>query len=205
MKNLKKSLGLFAVLAIFLSTASNAQAAPLFRRPLNITPVITSYYDNKAGTGLEKYTCSASGTYEGHKGTDFSAVVGTRIYAAANGGLYYRYNSCNTYGNWGNTCGNGGYGNHVRIDHEGNLTDGVGWVTIYAHMKKDTAAGLMTALCGAYIGQTGSSGWSDGPHLHFEVKKFAYPDNDPFSGACSWPTSFWVNQNNGAPTTACQQ
>lgn len=205
MKNLKKGLSLFALLAIFLSIASGAQAAPKFRRPLSITPTITSFYDNNSSSpGTKKYSCSTTGTYDGHKGTDFSAVVGTSIYAAANGGVYSRYDNCDTYGYLGSTCGSG-YGNNARIDHEGDVTDGVGWVTIYAHMKKGTVVWPMSVTCGSNIGKTGSSGNSSGPHLHFEVKKYAYPGNDPFSGSCSHTGSFWVNQNNGAPTTACQQ
>lgn len=178
---------------------------PKFRRPLNtiLSPVFSYYYDNDTSSKVKNYYCGANTVYDKHQGTDFRAVVGTSIYAGANGGLYYRYDNCNTYGKWGSACGNG-YGNHAKIDHEGNLNDGIGWVTIYAHMKQGTVVWLMSVLCGIKIGETGSSGNSTAPHFHFEVKKYSYPKNDPFSGSCSGSVSFWVNQNNGTPTIQCQ-
>ena len=203
MKILKKSVSLFLLLAMFWFLAPQAKAEPKFRRPISATPVFSSFYDNQAGLGLRKYTCVTSGTYEGHAGTDLATAVGTPVYASAVGGLYYRYNGCPTYGYLGSTCG-GGYGNNVRIDHEGVLTDGIGWVTLYAHLQLDTAVWPMSVLCGAGIAKSGSSGNSSGPHLHFEVRKYAYPGNDPFSGYCSHSTSFWVSQVNGLPTTSCQ-
>lgn len=180
-------------------------ADPKFRRPLNtiLSPVFSYYYDNDVSSNTKNYYCGADKVYNGHQGTDFRAVVGTSIYAGASGGLYYRYDNCPTYGYLGSTCG-GGYGNHARIDHEGNTNDGVGWITIYAHMQLGTVGWHQSLLCGAYIGATGSSGNSSGPHLHFEVRKYSYPNNDPFSGSCSGPVSFWVNQNNGVPATQCQ-
>lgn len=197
---------LIVSLLAYLVPLKDAQAVdPKFRRPLNAlsNPVYYNYYDNDTSGNIQNYNCFRDTTYNGHQGTDFKADVGIYIYAGANGGLYYRYDSCYTYGSWNSNCG-GGYGNHARIDHEGNLTDGIGWVTIYAHMKQGTVIWPMCLMCSAYIGQTGSSGKSTAPHLHFEVKKYSYPNNDPFAGPCSGWTSFWVNQNGGIPTTQCQ-
>lgn len=190
-----------------LSLAGTASAAdPKFRRPLDVTlsPVFSALYDHDAGSGVKDYKCATgSSTYDGHQGTDFRAVIGTSVYAAAGGGLYYRYNGCPTNGYLGSTCG-GGFGNHARIDHEGNETDGSGWVTIYAHLQQDTVVYPSSVACGALIGKSGTSGSSTGPHLHFEVRKYAYPNNDPFSGACGRSVSLWVNQNGGLPTVQCQ-
>ena len=143
-------------------------ADPKFRRPLGVilSPVFSYYYDNDASSNIKNYYCGVDKVYNRHAGTDFRATVGTSIYAGANGGLYYRYDNCNTYGYIGSQCGQG-YGNHVRIDHEDNMTDGIGWVTIYAHMQKGTAGWYQSLLCGTYIGKTGSSGNSSGPHFHF--------------------------------------
>lgn len=203
---MKKSYFVLSALALILSLPQIALADPRFRRPLNTTlsPAISAYYDHLSGTGLRTYSCSATNTYNSHAGTDFRASVSTPIYASAQGGLYYRYNGCATYGYAGSTCG-GGYGNHAKIDHEGNMTDGLGWVTVYAHMKRDTVVWPMSILCGGSIGQTGSSGNSTGPHLHFEVKKYSYPNNDPYSGSCSHATTWWTYQGaNGIPGTQCQ-
>lgn len=195
-------LFLFTMLLLPLSTEA---ADPKFRRPLNTvkTPAFSAYYDHDTGPGAKTYYCGTDTVYHDHKGTDFRADIGTPVYAAATGGLYHWYNNCDTYGYFGSQCG-GGFGNHVRIDHEGNLTDGIGWVSIYAHMKYNTASGVSSVYCGSKIGETGSSGNSTGPHLHFEVRKYSYPNNDPFSGPCSGSTSFWVNQSNGVPLAQCQ-
>ena len=97
----------------------------------------------------------------------------------------------------GSTCGSG-YGNHIRIDHEG-AADGVGWVTIYAHMKQGSPVDAYRSVnCATYLGLTGSSGNSTGPHLHFEVRKYDYPNNDPFFGVCSsqsQPSGYWNNSS----------
>lgn len=190
---------------IILSTAATTHAAnPKFRRPLDtlLSPVYSAYYDNNTSSTAKNYYCGEDTVYNGHKGTDFRANIGTQIYSGASGGLYYRYDNCPTTGYAGSTCG-GGYGNHVRIDHEGSETDGIGWITIYAHMKLGTVAWYQSLVCAAKIGQTGSSGNSTGPHLHFEVRKYGYPYDDPFSGTCGGPVSFWVNQGGGVPSTDC--
>ena len=197
------------VIALFIVVTgmpSHSFAAdPKFRRPLDslLSPTFSAYYDHDTGSSFKNYYCKTDTGYNGHKGTDFRAKVPTDIFAAANGGLWKRYDSCNNNGFIGNTCGDS-FGNHAWIDHEGNTSDGVGWQTIYAHMYPGTVAYFQSTKCGAKIGMTGSSGNVDGPHLHFEVRKYSYPNNDPFSGACSGSTSFWVNQNNGTPTTQCQ-
>ena len=191
---------------LFVLGAVPVEAAePLFRRPLNtvLAPVYSAHYDNDAGAAAKNYYCTTGTVYNGHQGTDFRAVTGTPVYAAAQGGLYYRYDNCPTTGYTGSTCG-GGYGNHGRIDHEGSATDGVGWVTIYAHLKLGTVAWYQSLLCSAKVGESGASGNATGPHLHFEVRKYSYPGNDPFTGSCSHAGSFWVNQNSGVPTTQCQ-
>ncbi|MBI5254846.1 M23 family metallopeptidase [Candidatus Falkowbacteria bacterium] len=199
----KLFITILVVLIFSVSFTANAAFIKL-RRPLNITigDVFSSYYDNDKTTGLKTYYCGTDLTYNGHKGTDFLAVKGTQIYAAAKGGLYYRYDNCPNQGSPTSTCGSG-YGNHVKIDHENNTTDGIGEITIYAHMTKATVPWYQSLLCGAKIGKTGTSGKSTGPHLHFEIKKYGYPYDDPFSGSCSGSTSFWVNQSAGVPTTAC--
>lgn len=203
---MKKSYFMLIALALLLSLPQIALADPLFRRPLRtiLSPVVRWHYDHQTNGGIQKYSCSGNDVYNGHTGNDFRANTGTNVYSAAQGGLYQRNNSCDTVGYLGSDCG-GGYGNHVRIDHEGDMTDGVGWVTIYAHLKRNTAVYPMSILCNAYVGQSGSSGNSSAPHLHFEVRKYTYPNNDPFSGSCSHATTWWTSQSNaGMPGTQCQ-
>lgn len=206
---MKKLFSLLSICAIIAAStvagfAPNTAQAVKFRRPLAnlMNPPVSYYYDDLAGGGARDYRCGAN-TYNNHGGTDFRATAGRQIFASANGNLYYRVDNCPTYGSLGSNCG-GGYGNHVRIDHEG-AADGRGWVTVYAHMTRGRVQGIRWANCGTWVGDSGSSGRSSAPHLHFEVKKYAYPNNDPFSGACGGPVSFW-NQVDGAgmPTTRCE-
>jgi murein DD-endopeptidase MepM/ murein hydrolase activator NlpD len=185
-----------------VALASPAAAAPqTFRLPLPGTASVSAFYDNDVRVGADKITSYACDdfSYDGHTGTDLRATVGTPVYAAASGGLYYRFNNCPTYGSLSSDCG-GGYGNHVRIDHEGNTTDGAGWMTIYAHLQKDTATYPQSILCGAMVGKSGSSGRSSGPHLHFEVRKYGYPNSDVHGGVCSSHYAHWWTTVPAGPT-----
>lgn len=190
---------------LLLGAAPATQAAGVFRRPLNtaLTPAVSYFYDHNTGSGVRTYDCRTDKVYNDHRGTDFRATVGTPVYAARAGSIYQTYNGCPTYGFLGSTCGQQ-YGNHVRMDHEGNLTDGQGLVSIYAHLTQNSAAWPSSGIaCGRQIGLSGSSGNSTGPHVHFEVRQNGYPNDDPFSGMCGNAASMWVNQNGGVPTTQC--
>lgn len=60
---------------------------------------------------------------------------------------------------------NAGYGNLIDIEHDG------GFMTRYAHcnkIKKSTGDAIRR---GEVLGETGNSGRSTGPHLHFEIRK----------------------------------
>ena len=87
-----------------------------------------------------------------HKGMDFAAPTGTPIYAAGDGKI-------DKIGR------NGGYGNYIRIRHNGSLK------TAYAHMSR-FAKGMSNGKFvkqGDVIGYIGTTGRSTGPHLHYEV------------------------------------
>lgn len=64
-----------------------------------------------------------------------------------------------------------GYGKHVVIDHGDNVT------SIYAHLDKIYVAVDQEVQQGDIIGTEGSTGWSTGPHLHFETRVFGIPVN----------------------------
>lgn len=205
-------IGLLSAIVVLYLMQSNItyagygfESAAKFRRPLNtlLNPVFSSYYDSNTTGSVTDYKCG-SNTYNNHKGTDFRASVGTDVYSAAYGGVYSTYNNCNTYGSWGNLCG-GGFGNHTKIDHEGNLMDGQGLRTVYAHLQLNKVVKYdgMNVNCGTYLGKTGSSGWSTGPHFHFEVQKYPYPQNDPFAGCKSGAIQYWTKVVNGVPDTLC--
>lgn len=92
-----------------------------------------------------------------HAGLDFTANTGTPIYATADG-------SVKTSG-----FNNGGFGNHVVIDH------GFGYETLYGHMVRIKARVGQKVKRGEVIGWVGSTGKSTGPHVHYEVHKNGTP------------------------------
>lgn len=193
---------LFSLLFLFMVIFPVGASAVTFRRPLEtvMSPMARYFYDNNTSSGATSYSCS-SNTYNNHRGTDFRATVSTNIHAAASGTVYQRYDLCSTYGYLGSTCG-GGFGNNVRMDHQWPV-DGGGLVTIYAHMESGSPIGYYDLFCSTIIGRVGSSGNSTAPHLHFEVRKYPYPYNDPFPGACSASGGFWTSLSSGTPSTAC--
>lgn len=85
-----------------------------------------------------------------HTGLDIANKLGTPIYAADAGTV--------TYSGWSN-----GYGYRIDIDHGG------GKKTRYAHFSKLYMTVGDTVSKGQAIGEMGSTGWSTGSHLHFEV------------------------------------
>jgi murein DD-endopeptidase MepM/ murein hydrolase activator NlpD len=88
-----------------------------------------------------------------HKGIDIAADTGTPIYAAAGGVV--------TYSAWND----GGYGNLVEITHPD------GTVTIYAHNSRLLVREGQRVRQGQQISEMGSTGFSTGPHLHFEIRQ----------------------------------
>ncbi len=204
---IKLSAIVFAIMTSLLLVAPLTVDAQVvkYRWPMGSATAIQNYFDRNTSAAYYRYDCAVIGGYNGHTGTDTGASYGTPIYAAANGSLYSRINSCalDTANNAQPGCA-GGFGNHVRIQH----TDSK--VTIYAHMKYNSPAFTQSLLCtnspGTKVGEVGSSGRSTYNHLHFEIWSSTSIGTriDPFSGSCSQTTSYWVNQNGGAPTSVCQ-
>jgi murein DD-endopeptidase MepM/ murein hydrolase activator NlpD len=63
----------------------------------------------------------------------------------------------------------GGYGNVVVVDHGKRLA------TLYAHQSRMTVSAGQQVLRGQVIGFVGSTGFSTGPHLHFETRELGTP------------------------------
>ena len=104
-----------------------------------------------------------------HGGIDIAGpgIMGAPIVAACSGTVIDVCNYCDH--NWGKygSCGcGGGYGNYVWIDH------GNGKATIYAHMTEAVAYVGQEVSTGELIGYVGSTGYSTGPHLHFEARYY---------------------------------
>lgn len=86
-----------------------------------------------------------------HTGIDIDCEMGDSIRAAANGTV--------VAAGW-----RGGYGQCVIIAHNGELA------TLYAHQSAILVSVGQTVKGGEVIGKVGSTGYSTGPHLHFEVR-----------------------------------
>jgi peptidoglycan hydrolase-like protein with peptidoglycan-binding domain len=92
-----------------------------------------------------------------HAGIDFPVSYGTRVGAAASG--------TTIFAGWNN----GGYGNLVVIQHA------TGYTTWYAHLSQITSWVGERVSPGTRIGYVGSTGYSTGPHLHFELRRWNTP------------------------------
>lgn len=106
---------------------------------------------NRVASGFGMRIDPVYGTPKMHKGVDFTAPQGTPIYATGNGVV-------TTAG-----FGEGGYGNHVVINH------GYGYETLYGHMVRVKVRDGQRVRRGELIGWVGSTGKSTGPHCHYEV------------------------------------
>lgn len=104
-----------------------------------------------------------TGKPEIHKGIDLVNAKGTPIHAAA-GGIVLRAGSAT------------GYGNVVMVTH---LIDGQVYTTVYAHLDSISVSAGQTVMPGKTVGTLGTTGWSTGPHLHFELHKGEWAVGQP--------------------------
>ena len=88
----------------------------------------------------------------GHPGLDIALAEGSAVVAADTGTV--------TYAGWNNF----GYGYLIAINH------GNGYETLYAHLSGINVVPGQVVTQGQYIGATGNTGNSSGPHLHFEIR-----------------------------------
>ena len=121
-------------------------------------------YGSGQGTGVFVWPISGSitsdygwrthpifGTSRFHSGLDIGADYGDSVVAADSGTVIYS--------DW-----QGGYGKTVMIDHGGGL------VTLYAHNSELAVYVGQNVSKGQLIAYAGSTGYSTGPHVHFEVR-----------------------------------
>jgi murein DD-endopeptidase MepM/ murein hydrolase activator NlpD len=90
-------------------------------------------------------------TQQAHRGVDYAAPTGTPAMTVGDGVVVFAGRQ-------------GGYGNVVEVRH------GNGHSTVYAHLSRIQVRNGQTVQKGQVIGAVGSTGWSTGPHLHFEFR-----------------------------------
>jgi len=113
---------------------------------------------------LEIYNPNCPYPHRFHSGIDIAAPWGSPIVAADTGIIYFYPGSI-------------GYGNMIYMIH------GNGYSTVYGHLDH-YAAGLSSGQIvarGDLIGYEGSTGWSTGAHLHFEIRV-----NNVYQNPCIW-------------------
>lgn len=101
--------------------------------------------------GWRTYLIYGYWTTDYHNGIDLRCTVGTEVYAANAGTVVIA-----TY--------HASYGYYVLIDHGG------GYATLYAHNSKLLVTPGQQVQRGDLISYSGNTGYSSGPHLHFEIR-----------------------------------
>jgi murein DD-endopeptidase MepM/ murein hydrolase activator NlpD len=125
------------------NASSSVAGTGSFTFPVPGYSMITSKYGNRYHPIFK--------TYKFHSGIDIAAGSGTTIIAADSGTV-----AVATYSS--------SYGNYVMINHAN------GYTTLYAHMSSIAVSAGQTVSKGSTIGYVGSTGWSTGPHCHFEIR-----------------------------------
>ncbi len=133
--------------AAYFITKGNPPATSSWQNPLPGYPVTSGYgWRRDPATGQQKF----------HYGIDIGAPYGTPIKAAKSGTIIKA--------GWDTT----GYGNLVIIQHDD------GTRSYYAHMSGFSVGVNQRVSAGQRIGSVGSTGYSTGNHLHFEIRVAPY-------------------------------
>ena len=118
------------------------------RKPFLRSPIEYSRVTSNFGTRRHPIL----GTTRHHNGTDLGAPTGTPVRAVAEAKV--------VHAGW-----NGGHGNYVKLQHEG------GYETSYSHLSKVDVKKGQQVRQSTLIGRVGSTGFSTGPHLHWQMWK----------------------------------
>ena len=116
------------------------------------------------GFGSTDLSLEPPTTYKGvfyphfHTGLDIAGALDAPVGASAAGVVILATSSLDAHGHLT------GYGNYVVIDN------GRGFLTLYGHLDKLLVKAGQVVRQGQVIGLLGSTGWSTGPHLHFEIR-----------------------------------
>ncbi len=107
-----------------------------------------------------------------HSGIDIAGPKGTPVHPFMEGTVVYAGEIW-----WG-------FGKHVILDHGNHIT------SVYAHLDKIFVVKGHTVTINQVLGNRGSTGWSTGPHLHFQINVYGLPVD---------PRTFMGSLTNGQP------
>ena len=144
MKLITAAPGMLAISFLLVSYSGVSQAIPAIS-PLAGDIEITSAFGMRMHPQLKERRM--------HTGVDFRADMGTEVLATADGKILIA----------GVDPEREAFGIMVLIEHQD------GYQTMYAHLSAVTVEAGQTVSGGELIGKVGSSGYSLGPHLHYEV------------------------------------
>ncbi|WP_214715963.1 M23 family metallopeptidase [Exiguobacterium sp. s151] len=139
---------------------------PPAETPTNVTGPATSFVRPVSGYVSSPFgprQNPLTGVAESHRGIDLVNATGTPIVAAAPGIVIKAARAT-------------GYGNVVFVSH---IVGGEVWTTVYAHLDAITVTSGQTVGAGQTVGTLGSTGWSTGPHLHFELHRGQWAPGQP--------------------------
>jgi murein DD-endopeptidase MepM/ murein hydrolase activator NlpD len=147
----------------YYSPDGQSMRKAFLRSPIEFSRVSSGFSKSRFHPVLNKWRA--------HKGVDYAAPIGTKVKVTSDGVVAFVGKQ-------------GGYGNVVKVSHQGNFT------TVYGHLSR-FASGLRPGQKigqGQIIGYVGMTGLASGPHLHYEFQqagvqrdplKVALPDGKP--------------------------
>ncbi|MDO8989186.1 MAG: M23 family metallopeptidase [Sideroxyarcus sp.] len=151
----------------YYSPEGKSMHKAFLRSPLEFSRVSSGFSKSRLHPVLNKWRA--------HKGVDYAAPIGTKVKVTSDGVVTF-------------VGAQGGYGNVVKVSHQGNFT------TVYGHLSR-FASGIKKGQRlgqGQIVGYVGMTGMTSGPHLHYEFQqkgvhrdplKVALPDGKPISEA----------------------
>lgn len=162
------SLGVLAMAAaplgaatqpVLSETVSEPVDAPVLAIPRPADPMVRKLqfeaplkgYKINSKFGLRKLAIEAKA--RAHKGVDIAAPTGTSVHVTGQGRVVRAGYQA------------GGYGNFIEVKHPNGMT------SLYAHLSRIHVRQGQKVTADQVIGQVGSTGYSTGPHLHFEVRQ----------------------------------
>jgi len=149
----------------YYSPEGKSMRKAFLRSPIEFSRVSSGFTNSRFHPVLNKWRA--------HKGVDYAAPIGTKVKVTSDGVVSFVGKQ-------------GGYGNVVKVRHQGNFT------TVYGHLSR-FASGIKVGDRlgqGQIVGYVGMTGLASGPHLHYEFQqggvqrdplKVALPDGKPVS------------------------
>lgn len=161
----RESDGITIVLRAAQKNQKPVLALPLVRTPLEKPVTVESPFGMRLHPIFQELRM--------HTGVDYDGTTGQAVRSAAAGVVVFADQQ-------------DGYGNVVVVDHGDQIA------TVYAHMSRFSVKVGEVLARGQILGQVGSTGYSTGPHLHFEYRVSGAPVDpvphvdldEPLPGSC---------------------